>query len=65
MNELKLLSLNEAAKELGISKELIAQQIKNGNLKVFILPFMKHPKIPAFELKNFIQQNTGVLYERR
>lgn len=62
MNKL-LLSIKEASELCGIDDRRISDEIKSGRLKVFKLPGMVHPKIPAVELNRWIENNSYQLQE--
>lgn len=60
MTEVKLLSINQAARLMGINEKIISDEIKMGKLKVFRLFGMKNAKIPLWALREWQEQNTGV-----
>lgn len=53
-----LLSIKEASEICGLDDKKISDAIKNGEIKVFLLPGMKIPKIPIKELEKWIDRNT-------
>lgn len=61
MSEKLLLSVSEASKLCGYTDEVLANQIKLGNLEVFVLFERKHPKIPLKALNKWIDERTGKL----
>ena len=58
MSEKLLLSVSEASKLCGLNDKKIADEIKSGRLKVFMLFGMHNSKIPRVELEQWILNNT-------
>ena len=57
-NDKLLLSVSEASKLCGLDDKKIADEIKSGRLKIFKLCGMINPKIPRYELEQWILNNT-------
>ena len=57
---LELLSCNKAAKEMGISRNLIAEWINKGLIAVVRLPGHRGPRIRREHLEKFVENYTFV-----